>query len=466
MHRRARAINDDPVHALHRPYPSDLYSDGEHDPFEARRPQEDLALQEALRTIDPKKAAERLLYAAYGDNEPMRLQGLHHLTKYYNTTDDDDGGSSILDHALRADDEKVDEEEDEEEEEKEEDEEESRNSDGDTDLGDDGAADCLEVLPPAQRLLREQLRPAEDVSLGLSFVKSRFVSPAVNHVHLQYLGKRRFHELADPLCSEEEKVSRLIRPGREVMLERIQKLIDSLDHFFPRDKPRTTIQRLCHYWYVQAIFKWVFGKQWDIVEPRVLSRYKLKRVRSMVQVLMERRRGKTWSIASFLAAVLLFIPGINISIFSPTSMQSNLMKDEIYRMLHNYTQNTGYPATSHLVRYNTKNIMVADRPLPAGKSMNSREADGMVLEPTTSTLMLCNSNIDGKSLQFRVLVLCVVVVVMFVCVGWECGVWRKTIEFLGTRNHPFRWWCCKKCLCRNRIWSASTCRPRVLRPMC
>lgn len=111
---------------------------------------------------------------------------------------------------------------------------------------------------------------------------------------------------------------------------------------------------------------------------------------------MPRREGKTWSVASFLAAVLLFIPGILISIFSPTSQQSNMMKDEIYRMIAHYEQNTGRPATRRIVRYNNRNIKVADRPMPDGVSMRSSTADAMVLEANTSTLMLCNSNTDGK----------------------------------------------------------------------
>ncbi len=389
MRRRGRTPNDDPIEALQRPYPSDLYSEDEYDPYAAQRPMEQLRLQEAERSIDPKKSLRRLIDMTCGGDNALRQKGMGLLSRYYTLP-----SSSHSDTSL----EETEEEEEEEEEEdvdEEEEEEESRNSDGDTDLGDDGT-----LVTPARSRVLHQLQPSDDVSKGLSFIGPRFVTPAAEHVQRQYLGKRKRQELPDPQCSEEEKEARRIRPEREVMMDRIQKLIDSLDHFFPPDKPRTTIQRLCHYWYIQLLFKWVFGKQWDVVQPRVLARYKLKRVRSMVQVLMERRRGKTWSIASFLAGVLLFIPGINISIFSPTSMQSNLMKDEIYRMLFNYEQNTGYPATRHLVRYNTKNIMMGNRPLPPGKSMNSREADDMVLEPTTSTLLLCNSNIDGKSQEF------------------------------------------------------------------
>lgn len=68
-------------------------------------------------------------------------------------------------------------------------------------------------------------------------------------------------------------------------------------------------------------------------------------------------------------------------------------------MMVHYEVNTGKPTIARLVRYNTRNIMVANRPIPLGKSINSSEADAMSRETSTSILMLCNSNIDGKCVE-------------------------------------------------------------------
>lgn len=240
------------------------------------------------------------------------------------------------------------------------------------------------------------MRASERMDETLSHVRVKFVDSALNHMEAQVGAKRSADVILPSHYTNAQRQALKNQSETDKKMQYIQNILDNLDNFFPADKPRTTVQRMCHYWYTQTLFKWVFGRQWDVVKGRVLKRYKLDRVWPWVQVLMPRREGKTWSVASFLAAVLLFVPGITISIFSPTSQQSNMMKDEIYRMMAHYESNTGQPATRRIVRYNTKNIMVADRPLPPQCSIKSSAADAMVLESATSRLLLCNSNTDGE----------------------------------------------------------------------
>jgi hypothetical protein len=251
--------------------------------------------------------------------------------------------------------------------------------------------------------------PLDTADTRLSFVAQRYVSPAIVHLKTQVAKKREPQLIVQPHLNVQRRQSNFYSSETEKRMNWMQQIIDNLDLFFPPDKPRTVVQKTCHYWYLQTLFPWVFGAQWDVVKGRILKRYRLNRIWPWVQVLMPRREGKTWSVASFLAAVLMFIPGISVSIFSPTAGQSNMMKEEVYRMMVHYEQNTGHEATRRLVRYNSRHIMVADRPLPPGSSMKSSAADAMVLETNTSRLMLCNSHTDGRSRRMR----------YFACVyGW------------------------------------------------
>lgn len=72
-----------------------------------------------------------------------------------------------------------------------------------------------------------------------------------------------------------------------------------------------------HEMFIEASLPHIFGKAtWPMVAQRVLSRLGIARVRSEVLVLTPRRYGKTTSVAMFVAAMLLEVPGITIAVYS------------------------------------------------------------------------------------------------------------------------------------------------------
>lgn len=92
---------------------------------------------------------------------------------------------------------------------------------------------------------------ADQPDTGLGYLCAKFVEPALDHLRFQTQQKRSTEVIMDPVMTRAQREARLHRPESETRIGWIQNMLDNMDNFFPRDKPRTTVQRQCHYWCVR-----------------------------------------------------------------------------------------------------------------------------------------------------------------------------------------------------------------------
>jgi hypothetical protein len=88
--------------------------------------------------------------------------------------------------------------------------------------------------------------------------------------------------------------------------ERVAQIMRYLDCF---GVTRTETQQLFHFWFVQSILELVYGNEWDSSATRVLESFGLQRTWTEVMIMTPRRFGKTYSVAMFVTAVMLNVPG-------------------------------------------------------------------------------------------------------------------------------------------------------------
>lgn len=91
-------------------------------------------------------------------------------------------------------------------------------------------------------------------------------------------------------------------------------IMRTLDSFGMRSED----QKKFHNMFMGALLPHVYGGRlaWPQVAERVMARLKIDKIQSEVFVLTPRRWGKTTSVAMFVAAVMLNVPGITVSCYS------------------------------------------------------------------------------------------------------------------------------------------------------
>lgn len=99
--------------------------------------------------------------------------------------------------------------------------------------------------------------------------------------------------------------------------ERLKQIFYLLDVIMtPKGWKREEAQIKLHKAYVIASLPLIYGKEWDVNAKRVLERFGVTDLKSLVLALYPRRFGKTIAVACFIAVMLCVIPGITISTFS------------------------------------------------------------------------------------------------------------------------------------------------------
>lgn len=96
---------------------------------------------------------------------------------------------------------------------------------------------------------------------------------------------------------------------------------------------RSPDQKRFHVAFVEACLPHLYGTEWSTAAARVLTERGLRRLEPEVLCITPRRWGKTWSVAMFVAAMLLCVPGIRIAIFSTGKRASSSLTDTIREFL-------------------------------------------------------------------------------------------------------------------------------------
>lgn len=171
--------------------------------------------------------------------------------------------------------------------------------------------------------------------------------------------------------------------------DRLRRVFVTLDSF---GFERSEFQKLWHWFMVAAALPHIYGERdWPRVQERVLKAMGFDELRSEVLIQTFRRAGKTWSVSMLLAALMLNVPGLKISVISTGGRASGKLLDEVVKFI--YLVRGG---VSRIVGLTTEKLFVSETPLPRGASMRSPAARMAQKAPGTSFMEVLPNNTKGK----------------------------------------------------------------------
>lgn len=170
--------------------------------------------------------------------------------------------------------------------------------------------------------------------------------------------------------------------------DRLNRFNQTLDSF--RWK-RTAAQVLFHDLFTNAVLKKIYGVEWEANAVRVMREHNLKKIHTEVMIMTPRRYGKTVSVAMWVVAALLHMPGVEIGIFSTGQRASS----SLMRMATGFL-NEIPGAERRVVKSTDKDLFVSLEPLPDGSSQRSLIAQQHCLLPSTSKLHSFPSSVEGE----------------------------------------------------------------------
>lgn len=115
--------------------------------------------------------------------------------------------------------------------------------------------------------------------------------------------------------------------------KRLKKLFGYLKKFDEIGFKRSSHQILFHKAFVGAGIKKILGADYGAVLAKVLKEYDIKSTTSDVIITCPRRFGKTMGLAQFVAALVLTMDGIEISIYSTGKRASSRLIDKIMEFI-------------------------------------------------------------------------------------------------------------------------------------
>lgn len=149
---------------------------------------------------------------------------------------------------------------------------------------------------------------------------------------------------------------------------------------------RAEHQVMLHDKFVESCLPHIYGAEWEFVQQEVLERHRLTKINHEVMVITPRRFGKTWSVAMVVAALLLCVPGIRISVVSTGSRASSSLKETVVKFIEKSTIHNG---KSRIIVNNKEELFVAKE---GSGGSNKKDAT----QDTTSRLLCFPSNSTGK----------------------------------------------------------------------
>ena len=154
---------------------------------------------------------------------------------------------------------------------------------------------------------------------------------------------------------------------------------------------RTAAQIMFHDLFTNAVLKQIYGVEWEANAVRVMKEQGMRKLHTEVMVMTPRRYGKTVSVAMWVVAALLHIPGVEIGIFSTGQRASTSLMAMAYGFLQEIPG-----AERRVVKSTDKDLFVCQDPLPDGMSMKSALAQQRARLPTTAKLHSFPSNVEGE----------------------------------------------------------------------
>jgi hypothetical protein len=169
---------------------------------------------------------------------------------------------------------------------------------------------------------------------------------------------------------------------------RLRRIRDMLNGF---GLTRSVDQKVFHTHFINACLPVIFGSDYQENHVRIMQENNITDIHSECLVMTPRRFGKTTSVAMYVCALLLCVPGIVIAIFSTGKRASTSLTDLVRSFL------TFIPgATERIVTMNQERLFIAATALPSGNGPHSQMAKEMSVDPTTSKLYSFPGESKGK----------------------------------------------------------------------
>jgi len=143
--------------------------------------------------------------------------------------------------------------------------------------------------------------------------------------------------------------------------------------------------------FIQASLPHIYGKDWNANMVRVLKEHNLSKIHYDVCVQTARRWGKTECVGIYLAAMLLFRPGIRIAIFSTGKRASAMITAKVIRNIKAYRD-----GERRIVSQTEEYLAISAVPMEKGASKQSASAKASLGLPDTSHLHFYPSSVDSK----------------------------------------------------------------------
>lgn len=185
---------------------------------------------------------------------------------------------------------------------------------------------------------------------------------------------------------------------------RYKKIQDLLNNMTP-GLVRSPDQITFHDHFGIAVLPHIYGADWEANCVRVMEELKLDKIAYEVLIMTPRRWGKTWSVAMFVLALALCVPGIRIAIFSTGGRASGNLIQTLKAFMK------GIPgAEDRICKSAGEELFLAASPVGGVSSAAAKSAQAA---STTSKIYSYPSEVAGKYFLFHIDIDSFVVVAKF-----------------------------------------------------
>lgn len=197
---------------------------------------------------------------------------------------------------------------------------------------------------------------------------------------------------------------------------RLAKLRWLLDNFGVR---RSVEQKQFHEAYIRACLPWIYGDEFEANYARIMQENAIKKLIQNVLGLAPRRFGKTWAIAMFVAAMLLVVTGIEISIFSTGKRASGSLTERVKMFMLQIPGSS--EAYERICKETQEDLFVAAAPLSGQQGKKGTEASKARSLISTSKLHSLPGGSTGEHTDIHISINIIIMIIIkaLTANGWD-----------------------------------------------
>lgn len=169
--------------------------------------------------------------------------------------------------------------------------------------------------------------------------------------------------------------------------ERFRKMQAMLNNIAP-GFVRSPDQLLFHKFFTIAVLPHIFGADWESNCVRIMEELEIDKITYEVMAMTPRRWGKTWSVAMFVLALILCVPGIRVGVFSTGGRASGSLMSILKTFMKNIPG-----AEARICKSSKEELFIAATPCGGTSSAQAKSAQD---EKTTSKIFSYPSEVKGK----------------------------------------------------------------------